>query len=188
MIQVNLLPKEEQIADPRFTLSVPRPRFWIPLIIALAVFLPLAGLVAMQRARLASLRNDILQAQQEMSRLQPQIDRINQLSKEREDLNLRLSILQGLCRERFLPVETMDQLADQVPDYLWLTKVALDGSNHIQVEGQAFSNLMIADLMSRMEESDLFTGVELVVAERAKNTGTAEQPVLSFTLTSGIKQ
>ena len=148
MIQVNLLPKEEQIA---------------------------------------ALRADIRTANEEMSRLKPQIDRITQLAREREDLNLRLSILQGLCRERYLPVETMDHLADQVPDFLWLTKVALSGDNQITVEGMAFSNLMIADLMSRMEQSELFTGVDLVVAERSKNSASSDQPVLSFTLTSGIK-
>ena len=187
MIQVNLLPREEQISEPRFGLAAPRARFWIPVAVAAGVLLPLGALTAMQRARIDSLQRDIGQTQQEMRALQPQIDRINQLAKEREDLSLRLSIIQGLCRDRYLPVETMDHLADLVPDFLWLTRVGQSAPDQITVEGMAFSNLMIADLMSRMEQSELFNGVQLVVAERSRTEGSPDQPVLSFTLTSKVQ-
>ena len=45
-----------------------------------------------------------------MRRLQPQIDRINKLTAEREQLNTRLSVIQGLTRDRYLAVKTMDCL------------------------------------------------------------------------------
>jgi type IV pilus assembly protein PilN len=187
VIQVNLLPKEEQVADPRFAMTLPRPGFWIPLVVGLGVLLPLGGLIAMQRARIQSVREDIQQAEVESQRLKPQIERIHQLETEREELNMRLAVIQGLCRERYLPVETMDHLADRVPENLWLTRVAETGPGQLTVEGLAFSNLMVAELMTNMEQSDLFDGVALVVAERSKKESSPELPVLAFTLTARMK-
>ncbi|HTO94873.1 MAG TPA: PilN domain-containing protein, partial [Bacteroidota bacterium] len=81
----------------------------------------------------------------------------------------------------------MDKLANQVPDYLWLTRVASTGPAQVTVEGMTFSNLMIAEMMSRMEASDLFGGVALVVAERSKGAAAGTQPLLSFSLTANLK-
>jgi Tfp pilus assembly protein PilN len=142
---------------------------------------------AMQRARLTSLRADVAQARVEMQRLKPQIDRIETLTREREDLNRRLAIVQSLTRERYVPVTTMDQLADQVPDYLWLTHLGTAGGRQVTVEGKTFSNLMVAELMSRMEASDLFESVGLVVAEKSKANHPEARPVLQFTLTARVK-
>lgn len=187
MIQINLLPKEEQPPEPRLTMGTPRARIWIPLVVGAAVVLPLFGIYAMQQTRIASLRADIKQTEVEMRRLQPQIDRINQLTTEREQLNTRLSVIQGLTKDRYRAVKMMDRLADQIPDYLWLTRVAETGPDQLTVEGMAFSNLMIAELMSRMEESDLFEGIALVVAERAKTSQTGDRSILSFTLTARVR-
>lgn len=188
MIQINLLPKEERLPEPRLaSVRIPRARVVLPVISAVAVLLPLAGMYAMQQARIASLRADISQTQAEMQRLQPQIDRIAQLTTEREGLNTRLTVIQGLTRDRYLPVMVMDHLADEVPDYLWLTRLAQTGPGTLTVEGLSFSNLMVAELMSRMEETDLFDGVGLVVAERAKQGRSGPRPLLSFTLTARVK-
>lgn len=187
MIQINLLPKEEQVREPRISMNVPRGRVLLPLVGGALVLLPLFGLHAMQVARIASLRADVAQAQAEMQRLKPQIERIESLTREREELNTRLSIVQSLTRERYAPVTIMDQLADQVPDYLWLTHVGASGGRQVTVEGLTFSNLMVAELMSRMETSELFDGVALVVAEKAKGSQPGNRPVLSFTLTARVK-
>jgi type IV pilus assembly protein PilN len=151
------------------------------------VLLPMFAIYAMQRARITSLRADIAQAEVELRGLRPQIDRIDKLVAEREELNLRLSIIQGLSRDRYRAVETMDNIADEVPDYLWLTRLAETASGQVTVEGLTFSNLMVADLMSRMEGSDVFDNVALTVAERAKANSSSERPVLSFTVTARVQ-
>ncbi len=186
MIQINLLPKEEQPPEPRLTFRLPNARFWISLVIGLGVLVPLGGVVLMQSARLRALRADIRAAEVEIRRLKPQVDRIRQLSLERDELNLRLGVVQDLGRLRYGPVEVVDHLADQVPEYLWLTKVSQSTPEDLAVEGMSFSNLMIAELMTRMEQSDLFENVTLVVAEKAKGVSDAGQPVLSFMLNARI--
>ncbi len=187
MIQINLLPKEERTEEPRVSLKLPRAGFWVPLLSILAVALPLAGLSAMQQARVASLKRDLATAQDEMQSLKPQLDKIERLSADREQLDLRLSIIQGICRERFQAVEIMDKLADETPDQLWLTRVAETGPDELTLEGRAFSNLMIAEFMNRMEQDPLFDGISLVVSEKARDASTTERPVLAFTLTARVK-
>jgi type IV pilus assembly protein PilN len=187
VIQINLLPKEERIEEPKLALKMPRARVWVPATFLLVVLLPLGAMYAMQRSRIASLRADIAQAEVELRGLRPQVERINRLTAEREQLNLRLSIIQGLSRDRYTGVELMDHLSDQVPDYLWLTRAAETGPGQITVEGLAFSNLMVAELMSRMERSELFDGVALTVAERAKTNASSERPLLSFTVTARMR-
>lgn len=186
MIQVNLLPKEERSSEPKFSFQIPRTRVWLPAAVLLIVLLPLGGMYAMQRARINSLQEDIRQAEFELGGLKPQLEQIDRLTTEREQLNLRLSVVQGLCRERTTAVEIMDNLSDMVPEYLWLTKVEEAGAGQINLEGMTFSNLMIAELMSRMERSDVFDNVSLIVAERAKGGGSDKRPLLSFTLQSRI--
>lgn len=189
MIQVNLLPKEERLPEPRLAVQTPRRRVWVSAIVSGALLVPLLGLHLMQQAKLTSLRSDIQEAEAETLRLKPEIDRINQLMSEREQLNTRISVIQELTRQRYFTVELLDDLALQVPDYLWLTKVEEAGANQLTVEGLTFTNLMVAELMSRMEDSPMFEGVSLSVAEKAK-TGKAksDRPVYKFAVTARIKQ
>ena len=189
MIQVNLLPKEERVPEPSLAVQAPRARVWVTALVAGALVLPLGGLYVMQRTKISSIKADIQAAEVETRKLQPQIDRINQLMAEREQLNMRLAVVQELTRQRFLAVEMLDDLATQVPDYLWLTKVAEAGAGQITVEGMTFTNLMVAELMSRMEDSRLFENVNLTMAEKAKKQGNSdvERPVYTFTLTARVK-
>ncbi len=188
MIQVNLLPREERIAEPRLDVRMPRPKVWVTALIVCALIIPMGGLSLMQHSKMSSLRVDIAQAEAESKRLQPAIDRINLLMVEREALNLRLGAIQTLSRERYLAVEMLDELALQIPSYLWLTKVAESGPEQISVEGLTYTNLMVAELMSRMEESQLFDNVSLTVAEKSKEVSSkANQTVTKFTLSARVK-
>jgi type IV pilus assembly protein PilN len=187
VIQVNLLPKEERLPEPRLSVQVPRPKVWITAVVLAALVVPVGGIFVMQRSKVSSLRSDIAVAQAEARKLQPHIDRVNRLMAERQELNQRLAVIQELTRQRFHSVELLDELALQVPDYLWLTKVAANGPGQVTVEGMTFTNLMVAELMGRMEESELFENIALTVSERAKVQEQADRPVLKFTLTARVK-
>jgi type IV pilus assembly protein PilN len=189
VIQVNLLPKEERLPEPALSVQAPRARVWVTALVAGAILVPLGGLYLMQQSKISLLKSDISAAQLEKRKLQPQIDRITQLMNEREQLNLRLSVIQQLTRQRYLAVQLLDDVAAEVPDYLWLTKVAESGPGQITVEGMTFTNLMVAELMNRMEESQLFSNVALGVAEKAKLSGSesSDRPVYRFAVTARMK-
>lgn len=124
-------------------------------------------------------------AEQETVRLRPQIEKINQLITKREELNLRLNLIRDLNRARTAPVHLMDELSLQVPDYLWLTKMQVSGTSSLVVEGVTFSNLVIADLMARLERTDLYTNIDLTKAERA---WLGEEKVIKFAITANVTQ
>lgn len=189
MIRVNLLPTEERIPEPKITVQVPRAKIWVTVIAALAVLAPIAGVHLMQRVKIAAMRADIQAAEVEHRRLKPQIDRIDQLMAQREQLNQRLSVIQSLTRERFFTVALMDELAVLVPNYLWFTKVDEVHRGKVELVGRTFSNLMVAELMRRMEESEMFDNVGIVLSERVtdRNAGPDGPPVLEFTISATVK-
>lgn len=184
MIRVNLLPIEERPAHTHPSLEMPRGDFWLPIIISVAVLVPLAGIGVMQQFKIASLRSDIVQAEIETRRLKPQIDRVRALEKERAEVNRRLLSVTDLARDRYLPVQVMDELATHTPDNLWLTRFSNKTNGELVLEGMTFSNLLVADLMTRMEEADIFDRVALTVSER-KMIG--DNKVVKFTLSSRIR-
>ena len=51
----------------------------------------------------------------------------------------------------------------------------------MKIEGVTFSNLLVADLMSRLEASPLYGNVDLVVAERGQ---IDQRNVVKFTITA----
>lgn len=189
MIRVNLLPlnERERKSEPREHKlpSLPRKGFWLTLATALAILVPLGGIALIQHVRIAGLKSDIAQAEAEAQRLKPQIERIQNLVRERAEINQRLVTVQGLARDRYLPVQVMDELASQTPDYLWFTKLSQKTSGVVELEGMTFSNLLVAELMTRLEESDIFDDVELTISERPKNVQA--EKVTRFVLTSKIK-
>ncbi len=184
MIRVNLLPVEDRVERAHPILQIPRRGFWLTIALGGAILLPVVGIGVMQQVNLANLRDDLAQAEADARALKPQIERIQALTKERQDLNQRLVTVQGLARDRYLPVQIMDELATQTPDDLWFTKFANKSTGEIEVEGMTFSNVLVAELMSRMEEADIFRDVSLSVSERAK---VGEGKVVRFSLVSKIK-
>ena len=53
--------------------------------------------------------------------------------------------------------------------------------NQVQIQGVTFSNLLVADFMSRLESSPLYGTVDLIVAEK----GTIDQRnVVKFKITA----
>lgn len=184
MIRVNLLPVEERVDRTHPALQIPRRGFWLSLALGAAILLPVIGIGVMQQVKLANLRDDLAQAEADALALRPQIERIQALTKERQDLNQRLITVQGLARDRYLPVQVMDELATQTPDDLWFTKFDQKSTGELEVEGMTFSNILVAELMSRMEEADIFRDVSLTISERAK---IGEGKVVRFALVSKIK-
>jgi type IV pilus assembly protein PilN len=168
MIRVNLLPREEKSGrgGPGLKVNVKVGDLVLPMVILGAAVVVIAGAALSQRSRGQALDHSIQQVDAESRALAPQIARVNQLAQERAELDLRMGIITKLERGRTEGVRLMDELARCVPDHLWLTGVSQDGSNHLQVEGVTYSNLVVSDFMSRLERADLFSNVELSFAER----------------------
>ncbi|MGH7278873.1 MAG: PilN domain-containing protein, partial [Candidatus Rokuibacteriota bacterium] len=86
-------------------------------------------------------------------------------AKERAELDLRLSVIDQLSHMRFNAVRLVDELDRAVPEYLWLTGALMTGPTSMNIEGVTFSNLIVADYMTRLERSPYFANVNMTIAE-----------------------
>lgn len=185
MIRINLLPREERTR--RRTL----PKIQVPAVGAAVPFLLLgvvAGLIAVSHAtqarRLADLQAHVAELRRESDSYAPQLQKIREITQKRQEVRNRLDIIAKLDHERYFRVRLMDEVAQNLPQNLWLTKVQ-EGANHqFTVEGVTFSNFIVARFMQDLESSPHWNGVELGVAQQGRIEG---YDVVKFTLASGAE-
>ena len=183
MIVINLLPKEERVEE-RVLTAAPRAKFLFPVLAILVLAVPPIATHVVQEVRLHTLKREMQVVEQESQSLQPRIDLVREIAAKRLELEGQLDLVGRLNRDRTLPVRLLDELAAQIPEHLWLTKMEQIGGSQLNLEGATFSNLIVADLMNRLAETKLYDGVDLTVAAREQ---IGEAQVITFTLTAGIK-
>jgi len=111
---------------------------------------------------------------QEKARLAAIIQRVNEFQKKLEELEKREELIEQLKRDREGPVHLLDDLSNQLPDFVWLTSMT-QSANNVTISGMAASYVSIADYIQRLEASDYFRNVELVDAKQGNNEFTSFQ-------------
>jgi type IV pilus assembly protein PilN len=155
----------------------------VPALAALFLVLAVAGLHARQVAELQRIQDDLRVARAETARLRPQIETVRTLKQQIQEIDRRLDVIRTLDRGRFQRVSLVDELSRQTPSHVWLTRFTETSPSTIEIDGVTFSNMLVADFISRLEGSDLYEHVDLVVIER----GTIEdRDVVRFSLTSSV--
>jgi len=172
MIRINLLPPEEKQA--RKSLAIKRPTgLLLPLLVLGVSVTVVVASVVHQQTQLQSLGRDLRSVEQEITRLAPEVALVERLGKERAELDLRLSVIDQLSEKRFDAVRLIDEL----------DRAVQTGPDKMNVEGVTFSNLIIADYMTRLDRSAYFANVDLGVAERGL---IDERDVVKFKLTMDL--
>jgi len=165
MIRINLLPREER--QTRRSIQMPKIGSLMPVLVLLLVIALFGAVSVFQTLQVGRLKSDIARAEQESEKLRPQIQTIQELTQKREELQRRLNVIQDLDKTRLQRVMLVDELSRCVPDHLWLTSYEETG-NKVQIEGVTFSNLLVADFMTRLEASPLYGSVDLLIAEKGQ--------------------
>jgi len=181
MIRINLLPRDER--QVRRNIALPKIGSLMPVLALLLVAALFTAFSVVQAMQVSRLKSDIARAEQEAEKLRPQIQTIQELTQKREELTKRLNVISNLDKTRLWRVKLVDELSKCVPDHLWLTSYDEVGPDKVSVEGVTFSNLLVADFMSRLEASPLYGNVDLIVAEK----GTIDQRnVVKFKITASM--
>ena len=153
-------------------------------VIALGAVLGLVSLVGiLERAKVSALNRDVKELRGEVRAIQPQVDRVKKLTAQRQDLERRLDVIRELDQGRFLSVRVMDSMSREIPRYLWVTELRQQGLSSISVKGMTFSNLIVADLMIRMEKSAMFSNINLVQTGKGE---IEEREVMEFQITANL--
>ncbi len=154
-------------------------------IFVLALVLVLVGIIFAQWMTIRqreSVRTQIREAQDELKRLEVIKRKINKAKADKEILQEKLNIIAKLNLNRTRPIEIMGFLASKIPEKMWLKSLDKKGGK-LTLQGIALDDETIANFMKRLQQSKIFTSVELVVTERV----TIEKLNLKqFTMICGI--
>ena len=171
MIRINLLPAELEGGSP--TLINPA----IPM--GAAAILPLIFLVPFHLSQVAQrrhLQTEAASLKSELDRYQPIIAQVEALEAAKVQLTNRKTVIQQLESERLRYPQFMDDFVKLLPGNLWLsnlTTVTQPGGNNIQVamDVTALDNYAIADLISNLETSQIFTDTDLGPLSASQQAG-----------------
>lgn len=182
MIRINLLGR-------------PRPRVKrkvvLPASVMLVLFLiPVAGFAGgVLTYRYISLQSDIEALQQKIEAYNRQILTLGQLKKEIEEferklatLNTRLSVIEELRRGQQGPVQLLETIGTTAnrTETLWLTRMEQRGTK-ISLDGVAGSVNAVANFMTNLKNSGLFTAIEIKEAVQATDNPGVENYKFSLT-------
>ncbi len=172
MIKINLLPKEAR-KRVGFVQQI--------VLMSLMLLLTVAGIGfywSYLNGVIVQKNQDIADTQARLQELQKIIDEINKFEAQRLALEQKLAVIAKLEKDQKLPVRMLDEVYLTLEDDLWLTSFTQQ-ADVLSVNGSALSNPVVSDYMRNLDESELFTNIELVVSQ-SKLVGT--QTVRDFEL------
>ena len=127
------------------------------------------GLIAQQEERNAYLEEQI-------AVLEEEIREIRELEETKQQLLARMNVIQRLQQRRPQIVHLFSELADTLPDGVYLTSVTQSG-DELTLQGRAESNARVSAYMRNLGGSPWLKSPRLEVIETGKN-----ERVNSFTL------
>ncbi len=167
MIKVNLLSperKESAASEGPVGFSKAEPSASsvnIPVIVS-AVVIVLGALAAawwLQSEKIGNLKRDTARLKTEMTRYTETLKTIDELENTRNQLKMKIEIINELKGRQQEVVKMMDKLSEALPDWAWITELTFN-SGSVSVAGKALTNNLIADFISRLKDSNFFPSVE----------------------------
>jgi len=186
MIRINLLPEGLESAPTRINPAVP---LSVSAIIPISLLLVFHLFVLMPKRR--NLERDVKILQEELKRYEPIIAQVEALEKAKMQLTQRKSVIQQLENERLRYPQFFDDFVKLIPNNVWLTNLVTtlaQGASGLSVnmDVMALDNYAIADLVSNLESSQIFTEVDLGPIAGSPNTNGGM--TMSFRVTTNYKK
>ncbi|MCO4798738.1 MAG: PilN domain-containing protein [Colwelliaceae bacterium] len=96
----------------------------------------------------------------EIQILDARISQIKTLNEKKSELQKRTAVVEQLQRSRNVGTQVLDEIAKVVPSGIYLIKMEKQG-NSLQLFGKSESNNHLANMIRKIESSDLFTDAVL---------------------------
>ena len=163
MIKINLLPfrvarKKENI----------RKQISIFLLFVLLTVVALFWYTQSINKQIVSIKEKTEQINSQIVKYKEKADRVAQIKKDLKILEEKLRIVSSLEKQRKKQLILFDNMTDLViPTRMWLESFKTD-KNSVTIKGIAFDNPTIADFMEKLEQSSLFSTVDLKTAKIKK--------------------
>lgn len=177
MIKVNLLsPEKKEMAGggevQGLTEEERAPQLNIPVAIGalVATLAIIASLYFIQSGRIASRERTLAERKARKVELDGVLKTLDQLEKTKKDLDRKVRIISDLKNSQNTTVMMMDYLSRALPDWVWLTRLNFNG-NSVDIDGNALSNNLVADLINNLQSTNHFFNIELKTSVKAKQAG-----------------
>lgn len=123
-----------------------------------------------QKMKITSTKEEITTARDKITELKKKIGKLEELKNLQIQVRKKLDILSQLRKNKTGPAHRLATISDITPDQLWLTSYGENGPD-IKISGFALSEDLLAAFMRKLEASEDFTGVELIVSEQNEQSG-----------------
>lgn len=155
MAHINLLPWREEAEKAK-----QREFFTTLTAIALGAFAVVFLISQVYQMRIdgQNARNQFLK--NEITILDARISQIKSLNDKKSELQKRTAVVEQLQRSRNVGTQVLDEIAKVVPTGVYLVKMEKQGSS-LQLIGKSESNNHLANMIRKIESSDLFTDAVL---------------------------
>ncbi len=111
--------------------------------------------------KIAYSKNRVKKLNEQVVIYKKKVSRVTDIKKKLKIMRQKFAIINSLQYQRRQPVILLDKMTDIiVPKRMWLTNIITNRSN-VRIKGIAFDNKTVADFMTRLEVSPLFSGVDL---------------------------
>jgi Tfp pilus assembly protein PilN len=191
MIKINLAqtakkkraPKRKAAKAARPGIKLPSIQSTVLYIIGVVIVVIIIGVTLLiQLNQKNGLNKDITHLNGRLEELKVYKATVDSLEKRERELDALIRPIKELNRNRFFIAHVLDEVAARIPEFTWLKSLNISSSD-MQVKGVTASNLLVADFMNRLEESDYIHNVDLTVLEKK---AVKNQEMMEFTLTASV--
>ena len=123
------------------------------------------------------------QANREKAKLQYVIAKLEEVKKQKENLERKINLINNLKAQQDLAVRLMDDLSRHLPEWVWLTEATFDPKG-LLIKGKALSNNLIADYIAALEASPNLRNVSIISSVQKD---TRRDQYLEFTLNAAVE-
>ncbi len=186
MIRINLLPADFAVPQSPINPTLP---LGVCALLPILVAIPLH--LKMQSTQ-KQLKTEISEKQQKLDSLQAIIRQVQELENARTQLNNRKGVIKQLEDERLRYPRFLDDFVKLIPGNLWLTGISTvqqpqGAALNVSMDVTALDNYAVADLISNLENSQVFTDVDMGPLSASANSTTGGQTI-SFRVTATYKK
>lgn len=161
MIEINLLSEQRELPAAAKTEA---PALAGLLIGSLVLILSCALVVFLYirtKNYIKDLESQVTQAQQEKTRLDEDLKKVDELEKIKLAAENRFKAIETLAKGRTLPVHILMEFSRAITELAWLETFEVSGMS-FKAKGYARQERAVVDLVDRLNQSSYFTGVTLL--------------------------
>ena len=111
-------------------------------------------------ARISHERTLITARETELKKLEEVQKEVKRFQTEQQEIEQKLATIEQIEAARTGPVKIMDELAQRIPQRVWLTSMKASGGT-LELHGNSLDAEIVADFAAALEESPMLSNVDL---------------------------